>query len=389
MRFALKVAFRFLKSGKSQTILIALGIAVGVSVQIFIGLLINGLQQSLVNKTIGNSSQITITSLNDNKLIENWEMKIDKLENLKDSRIEDISPMADSSAFVSFDSKTEPVLVRGIVNNKAEGIYNLSEKIIDGNMLSGEGQVLVGKELKEQLNLRLGDSIDIFTPDGKKSELIVNGFYDLKVSSVNKSWLLVSLKTSMDIFGFDNKITSVEMQVSSNEIFNAKDIAASIENILSDDGIKVADWQSQNEQLLSGLQGQSISSIMIQIFVLISVLLGIASVLAISVMQKSRQIGILKAMGLKDNVSSMIFLFQGFMLGIGGAIIGICLGLLLIMMFTKFALNPDGTPIVPIYMDYTFIAFSGIIAVFSAMAASLIPARKSSKLNPIEVIKNG
>ena len=144
-----------------------------------------------------------------------------------------------------------------------------------------------------------------------------------------------------------------------------------------------------NEQLLSGLNGQSVSSYMIQVFVLISVILGIASVLAITVLQKSKQIGILKAMGLKDRKASQIFLFQGLMLGVAGALLGIALGIGLILMFTKFALNPDGTPVVPVSLDYQFILFSGLIAVLSASVASLIPARKSSKLSPIEVIRNG
>ncbi len=147
-------------------------------------------------------------------------------------------------------------------------------------------------------------------------------------------------------------------------------------------------WKDQNEELLGGLNGQSVSSIMIQVFVLISVTLGIASVLAITVVQKSKQIGILKAMGIKDRDASKIFLYEGLLLGIAGAIMGIIFGIALMLVFTKFALNPDGTPIIPLYLDYKFIALSGSIAVVSASLAALIPARSSSKLEPIEVIKN-
>ena len=83
--------------------------------------------------------------------------------------------------------------------------------------------------------------------------------------------------------------------------------------------------------------------------------LGIASVLAITVIQKSRQIGILKAMGIKNRSASLIFLFEGLLLGIMGAILGVALGLGLGYMFTKFALNPDGTPVIELYIDYGFI----------------------------------
>ena len=127
---------------------------------------------------------------------------------------------------------------------------------------------------------------------------------------------------------------------------------------------------------------------MIQVFVMISVLLGIASVLAITVVQKSKQIGILKAMGIKDKTASLIFLFQGLLLGIAGGILGVALGLGLAFVFTKFAVNSDGTPVVPLYIDYKFILLSALIAVGASTLAALIPARKSLKLNPIEVIRN-
>ena len=121
---------------------------------------------------------------------------------------------------------------------------------------------------------------------------------------------------------------------------------------------------------------------------MVSVVLGIASVLAITVMQKSKQIGILKAMGIKNSNSSLIFLFEGLVLGIFGAIAGVGLGLGLAKAFTTFALNPDGTPVVALYIDIKFIALSGAIAVISCLFASLIPAIKSSALNPIDIIRN-
>ena len=163
----------------------------------------------------------------------------------------------------------------------------------------------------------------------------------------------------------------------------------SVEEWSSKREIRERNWKEQNEQLLSGLTGQSVSSYMIQVFVLLAVLLGIASVLAISVVQKSKQLGILKAMGIKDRTASLIFLFQGFMLGVIGSLLGIGLGIGLSYAFSVFVKNPDGTALVPFFLDIQFIVISFVIAVIATTVAAFIPAKNSSKLNPIEVIKNG
>lgn len=388
MRFAFKIAARFLKSNKGQTMLIALGIAIGVSVQVFIGSLITGLQKSLINKTVGNSSQITLVSNKDHRTIDDWKTKIDNIK-LSDSRIKYISPAADSSAFIKYKDKTDPILLRGFQFKAANNIYNIKDKIYEGKQPVKDNEALIGKELSKNLNIKVGDSFEVITPSGNKAELLVTGLYDLKVANINNSWVLTNLYTSQNLFSLGSSITSIEMKLDEKDIFNADLIAGNINNKLSDSSVKVENWKSQNEELLSGLKGQSSSSIMIQVFVLIAVVLGIASVLAITVLQKSKQIGILKAMGIKDRVASMIFLSEGFILGIIGALLGVGLGIVLSISFTKFALNPDGTPVVPLYINYKFIALSGFIALASATLAALIPARRSSKLNPIEVIKNG
>jgi len=178
------------------------------------------------------------------------------------------------------------------------------------------------------------------------------------------------------------------MQVTRADVFEADLIADAVKTTINDSSLSVLNWKTQNEQLLSGLQGQSISSLMIQVFVMLSVLLGIASVLAITVMQKSRQIGILKAMGIKNRTASLIFLTEGFILGIFGAATGVAFGVGLSVAFTKFALNSDGTPVVPLSFDPNFIALSACVAVLACVLASLIPARKSSKLDPIDIIRN-
>lgn len=386
MRLSFDIALRFLKSGKGQTLLIILGISVGVAVQMFIGSLIQGLQISLVDTTIGSSSQITISSVNKDKTIKNWERVVYEA-NLLSPDIKNISVSADGPANIDYEEDIDSVLIRGFNLNDADKIYKFEEGLLEGSLPFKKDETIIGKELSAKSKAKLNDKIVIVTPSGEQIKLKVTGIFDLEVSSLNDTWVVTNLETAQDILTLDSNVTSVEMQVS--DVFKADEIAKQLKYTLSIEDTKVDNWKDQNQSLLSGLNGQSVSSYMIQVFVLVAVLLGISSVLAISVVQRSKQLGILKAMGIKDKDASLIFVFQGLMLGLIGAIIGVCFGFALLYVFTKFAVKPDGNPVVPIYINKGFIALSGMFAILSATIASLIPARLSSKLNPIEVIKNG
>jgi len=385
VRLSFTIALRFLKSGKGQTLLIILGISVGVAVQLFIGSLIQGLQASLIDTTIGSSSHITIVPANGKTSIKDWERAMYEA-GISDSNIINISAVAEGSATIDYDD-TAPVLVRGFVVDDADKIYKFSEGLYEGRLPVKKDEAIIGKDLALKSNTKINDEITLILPSGNVTRLEVTGLFDLEVSSLNESWVVTTIETAQDMLSLDSSITKIEMQV--KKVFTADETAKDLAYNLSVNDVEVENWKDQNQSLLSGLNGQSVSSYMIQVFVLVAVLLGISSVLAISVVQRSKQIGILKAMGIKDRDSSLIFVFQGFMLGIVGAVFGIILGFVLLWFFTKFAVNPDGSPIVPIYINIGFITLSGMFAVCSAVAASLIPARLSSRLNPIEVIKNG
>lgn len=388
MGVSLKIAIRFLKSSKGQTIMIALGIAIGISVQVFIGSLISGLQASLVNSTIGNSSQVTVLSDTDDPFIRDYEKLIQSLKS-RDSRLAKVSPALDQPGIIVNGDVSESILVRGLNFADADPIYNIKSRLIEGRLPSQDYEVVIGTDLQQKLGVKTGERIEITVLNGVKQAFKVTGVFDLKVQTVNKTWFLTTLNSVQSLFDKRGRITAIEMQVDSDLVFNADEISAGLQNLNRNGELKITNWKVQNEQLLSGLNGQSVSSLMIQVFVVISVVLGIASVLAITVLQKSKQIGILKAMGIRNAQASRIFLYQGLILGVLGGLLGVALGYGLAFSFTKFAVRPDGTPVVALLIDPNFFALSFLIAVAASSIASLIPARRSSRLNPIEVIKNG
>jgi lipoprotein-releasing system permease protein len=380
-----RIAVRFLKSGKTQTILIVVGIAIAISIQVFVGLLLDSLQKSLVNQTIGNSPQITITSATDIGSIRDWESMVETIEQLGLTRV--VSVSASTNAFVRDGNTNLPVLVRGFDFEEADRIYNINSRIYEGGLYQSRREVLVGRDLSEELETSIGDKLSVLSPNDSLNTFTISGLYDLGIASVNKSWIIADRRAVQQIFGFDRRVTSIEMTV--DDVFAADAIAYEIEQRLNNEDIKVENWKEQNEDLLSGLSGQQTSSTIIQAVIILSVVIAIASVLAISVLQKSRQIGILKAMGIKDLAASLIFIYQGFLIGLGGSILGVALGLGLLYAFNTFTTNPDGTALIELYIEYEFILRSWIIAVLASTLAGVIPARKSLQLDPIEVIREG
>lgn len=385
MKLAFSIAMRFLKSSKGQTALIVIGITIGVAVQIFIGSLIDGLQVSLVDTTIGSSSQITIASANNETYFENDQALIDDLK--EEEGLSAVSTAFDASGFIIQEEETSPVLMRGFKFEDANEIYKFTDALVEGELPDENNEVLVGQNLAEKADYQIGDMIDFTSPTGDLEELTITGIFDLGVASLNESWLITELATAQSIFGEEGNITAIETQV--DDVFAADVIAAEIDEEIKDLNLTTSNWKEQNDQLLSGLTGQSISSYMIQVFVLVAVLLGIASVLAISAVQKSKQLGILKAMGIQDRTAGQIFLFQGFVLGTIGSIIGTGFGIGLMYGFSTFVKNADGSSLVPFYINPTFVLVSVVIAIVSSTIAAFIPAKNSSRLNPMEVIKNG
>lgn len=378
------LANRFLKHNRNQTLLVALGIAVGVTAQLFVGMLISSLQQSLINQTLGTSPHILISSTK--PYLDPEDGTTGKIKAL--SGVTTVLTTADTNGFLIGERKTYPILFRGVSGEATTSLYDLSEKLVAGTLPAAKTEVLIGKELADSAKLTLGDRITLQNPSGTRQDYRVSGVYDLKVAAVNTTWLFSTLEAGESFGGYGAAVTGIEVQV--KDPFTAdvvmKDSIAPL--VAGKDYVTVTNWKAQNASLLSGLQGQSSSSYMIQLFVLVSVLVGITSVLSISVLQQARQIGILKAMGLPNRTAGHVFAWQGAIIGFWGVLAG---GLLGFGAFYGFALNvknPDGTPLIAPVVQWPYVIATLLIAFIVSVLAGALSARRSVKLNPIDVIRS-
>jgi lipoprotein-releasing system permease protein len=368
---ALSIAARFLRSSSGQTSLIIAGIGVGIAVQIFVGSLITSLQDDLVESTVGSSPHITLVGVDDQPIpATGAEDAMDQPE------VTTAIPVRRMSAlYVEGDSL--PLSVTGGDAVDVDSIYGLSERIVDGRYSLDDGEILVGIGFAETAGVEPGDSLSLVLPDGGSGEYTVAGVFDLGAAAANDRQAFLYAGSVADALGLgEDEFSAIEIQV--DDVFASTEVAGR----LAADGIEVIDWQTENEELLSGLAAQSGSSIMIQAFVLVAVALGIASTLAINAVQKTRQIGILKAMGMTDAASGRIFMLQALILGVAGVALGVVFGYVLIWGFSFAPVDFEVRP------SPGLILISVAVGIAVALASSIIPSRSTSRLDPIEVIQS-
>src|SRR5690606_20348928 len=252
------------------------------------------------------------------------------------------------------------------------------DRIVEGSFSLEEGEILVGTGFVDGAGIGVGETLTLTLPDGSTAEYTVAGVFDLGAAAANDRLAFLDASSAAAALGLgDDEYSAIEIQV--DDVFTSTEVA----DRLADEGLSVVDWQDENQELLSGLAAQSGSSFMIQAFVLVAVALGIASTLAISAVQKTRQIGILKAMGMTDRAAGRIFLLQALILAVTGVAAGIGLGYLLIWGFSFAPVDFDVRP------SPALIAISAAIGVAVALASSVIPSRSTSRVDPREVIQGG
>jgi lipoprotein-releasing system permease protein len=238
----------------------------------------------------------------------------------------------------------------------------------------------VAKELADKLALIPGDKFILRNDRDQSISLIAGGIFDLGTAT-GSSLVVLSLDRVRAFFDIDG-VSALELQVA--DVFDAESIAQKYSSFFS--RVKLESWQKTNREMLAALSSQSSSSYTIQFFVLFSISLGIASVLAIAAVQKSRQLGILKAMGTTDLSSAKIFVIQGFILGTAGSVIGLGIGYGISILFIRAM----GDMIAfGLEIKTAYIIVPVVLAVIASTAAAVIPANRASKLSPIEVIRNG
>ncbi len=365
MNISSVIALKFLFSNKTQTLLMILGISIGVAAQVFVGLLIISLQADLLDTSLGAVSHVSASG------------EYEHLEPILEYSLDDERFLKKqiTATINTIDENGDRLLLNGVTFDDNE-ITNISERVIKGSLPDKE-EVILGSEY--QTDFKIGDEIQVTSQDGINNYTI-SGFFDLGSDNLNNSLGYTKITTLEQDYEQDNLSYTFVSQL--NDVYTSQAVATDLQAY----DAQISEWQESNSDLLVGLNAQAISSNMIQIFIIMSLVLTIMSVLIVSAIQKSKQLGILKALGLSDGRSFKVYLVQGLTLGVIGALLGISLGLGLLWIFDNFVTTADGMPVIEIIFNYQFIIFSFVIVTVASTLASIIPALRIKRLTAQEVI---
>ncbi|HEY6645073.1 MAG TPA: ABC transporter permease [Povalibacter sp.] len=393
------IALRLLREGRIQSVLIAVGIAVGVAVIVFITALIGGLQANTVERTLGTQAHVRVEPpeeinrtapapagsvhmvMEDRRAqrlrsINNWQQVLAALDALPD--VTAVSPVISGPGFARRAEARESVALLGIDVPRYLKIVPVDRDIQAGEFRVGAGDAVIGRTLAGNLGVRVGDKIRLDAGEGSGVVVNVAGIFELGVRELDERYAYIDLKQAQSLLGLPGGVTLIDLKV--EEIFSADRVARRIARLT---GLKAQSWMETNSQLLNALSAQSLSTGMISFFVAVSVAFGIASVLSVSVVQHTREIGILRAMGATRPKMLRVFLLQGAVFGLIGSLAGSALGYGLVWSFNAF-----GPRLFTVPVSMPLILSAVTLATVTGVIAAAVPARRAARLDPVAAIRH-
>jgi lipoprotein-releasing system permease protein len=398
------VAVRFLKEGRMQTAFILVAVAVGVGVIVFMSALLAGMQANFVRRVLTGQPHIQLVPpkeiarelrtptpehamgpivqapLQRLKSIDQWQAIAATIQAMPD--VDDVAPALTGSALVVRGSASRAISLNGLEPQSYYRIIPMPEKIVAGTAQLGTTDVMVGTDLASDLGVALGDKLRITSANGGDNILTVVGIFDLGNKGANLRNVYTTLHTAQSLLGVPGGVTVLNVTV--HDVYAAEGVA---QRITAETGVEADSWIETNQQFFAAVSAQTTANTAIRFFVALSVALGIASVLVVSVIQKSREIGILRAMGISRAQILRVFLLQGGLFGFGGAAAGSLLGAVALQMWQVFVRNADGTPLFPLAVEPSLFAAVLAGAAATGLAAAFAPALRAARLDPAVAIR--
>ncbi|MCW6511897.1 ABC transporter permease [Lichenifustis flavocetrariae] len=396
-------AIRFLREGRMQTLFIITGIAIGVGVIVFMSALLTGLQANFIKRVLTSQPQIQLIPLdqiarplrNAPGVFENasvqrpsqrvisvdqWQKVRDRMQSMPE--ITAISPTMAGSALAIRGAASRAITISGIEPTSYFTIVRIPDYVVAGVPRLNSQDIIIGTELAKDLGATVNDKLNVQAATGTPVVLTVTAVLDLGNKAVNERNTYVALRTAQSLLGIIGGVTTVDLTV--KDIYAAETLAKRIEG---SNAVEADSWIATNAQFFTAVQAQKTSNTMIRLFVALSVAFGIAAVLVVSVIQRSKDIGILRAMGASRGQVLRVFLIQGGVLGFVGAIAGSVLGAGGLMYWHSAMRQADGSELFPLMLERDLFIATALLATATGLVAAMVPAIRAAKLDPVVAIR--
>lgn len=417
LRFILSVSSRHLLSKKKQTLLVILGVATGSMVMILTFALTRGIIDEIENRIIEVSPLITIkgeklqgkerllmkSSPNstdyfyissriipdERKEVKSYTRVISVLDEIK--QIDAVSPFVQTRGVLRYRTLYKPIIIKGIIPEREKNIASLERNIVSGslNELSyTKDGIILGSVLAKKLKAKYHDLVLLAGEDGKVYHLRVTGIFSSGFTATDENLAYLNLSLAQSINGFGrNVVSAIGIHTVSLDAVNQT--ARNIENIT---GYKAETWEEANQNLITLFKRNNNITMFFVIFVFVVAGFGIANVLITIVLQKQKDIAIMKSMGVSSRSVTLIFLSDGMLLGLIGAVIGMTAGYFLTNFIASLPISygesavvrSDHIAMVQTVSSYIIVAF---FSIFISAISSYIPSRRAARLQPVEILR--
>lgn len=397
-------ALRFLREGRMQTIFIVVAVSIGVAVIVFMSALLASLQANFLKRVLTSQPHIQLIPPDEVarvlrkpdegevavpivqrpvqriRSIDQWQKIRSELTRWSD--ITNVSPSMSGSALGVRGAASRSIVVTGIDPNVYFNVVRIPDYIVAGQVRVLTDDILVGTELAKDLGVFVGEKIIVSSATGASRVLTVSGIFDLGNKSANQRSTFVALRTAQALFGLVGGVTSIDLTVT--DPYEAETIAQRVQAVT---GVEADSWIKTNAQFFTAVSAQQTSNTLIRVFVGLSVAFGIASVLVVSVIQRSKDIGILRAMGTSKGQILRVFLIQGGLLGFLGSLFGAAIGGAGLVFWHGYLRQADGSELFPLVLEPSLFVAAVLLAAVTGVAAAAVPALRAARLDPVVAIR--